>query len=593
MVTDAPRTELPLSVSGRQWRLRDFDLEAARKLAQKGGLSELVAGILLSRGVTEGTLNAYLDTSIKSQMPDPFTLIDLERGARRIAEVLKAGGRIGIFGDYDVDGGTGTAILVRTLRGLGSNALTHIPDRRTEGYGPSAAAFESLIDNGANLIITVDCGTTSVDALQWAHDRGTDVVVVDHHLPTEALPPAYALINPQRADDESGLGDLSAAGVSFLLAVGLVKVLRDDGFFAENNVSPPDLLALLDLAALGTVCDVVDLKGLNRAYVAQGLKVLGAGRNPGLAALTTLARVNSAPSAYHLGFVYGPRLNAGGRLGPSDHALRLLTTDDEREALQIARELESLNADRRLVEQDVQAQALAQAEDQVARGARVVVVAGEGWHEGVIGIVAGRLKDKVQRPTLVLAVDEGGLAKGSGRSLKGVDLGSAIVKATADGVLLKGGGHAMAAGLSMAAHRIDEFRTYLETALGAQVEAALANRASHLDGIVGLGAITGELSDQLAKAGPFGAGNPEPIVMCRNVQVSYADRVGADHVRVVLKDKSGAQLKGIAFRVADEDLGAALMEGEGRMLHLIGRIKEDHWNRRRQIQFQIEDAIRL
>ncbi len=584
---------LDLSVLGRQWQVRQSGGVAVTKLAQKGGLSELVASILLTRGVTDDTIAAYLDNTIKSQMPDPFSLVDLEAGARRIADVLRAGGRVGIFGDYDVDGGTGTAILVRTLRSLGMTALTHIPDRRTEGYGPTAAAFEKLVDGGANLIITVDCGTTSFDALEWAKGRGIDVVVVDHHLPTGALPPAYALINPQRSEDESGLGHLSAAGVAFLLAVGLVKVLRSEGFFEGGDVAVPDLLALLDLAALGTVCDVVDLKGLNRAYVSQGLRVLGAGRNPGLAALSKVARVNGAPSTYHLGFVYGPRLNAGGRLGPPDHALRLLTTDDDVEAMQIARELDALNAERRVVEQGVQTEALALAEDQVARGARVVVVAGEGWHEGVIGIVAGRLKDKVQRPTLVLAIGEDGIAKGSGRSLKGVDLGSAIVQAASDGVVLKGGGHAMAAGLSIAGTRIDEFRSYLEAALGSEVEEALAHRVSHLDGVVGIGAIDEALSDDLAKAGPFGAGNPEPMVICRNVQVSYADRVGQDHVRAVLKDKAGAQLKGIAFRVADNALGAALMEGTGRPLHLIGRIKEDSWNGRRQVQLQIEDAIRV
>lgn len=591
-MTEPLSLDLPMSVLGRHWRLREADEGAADRLRQRFGLPELVAHILATRGVTDETAEAYLDTSVRRQMPDPFSVVDLERGAKRIAATVEAVGAVGIFGDYDVDGGTGTAILTRFLRGLGITVHTHIPDRRGEGYGPSPEAFESLLAKGAELIITVDCGTTSFPALEWADGKGAHVVVVDHHLPTGALPPCYALINPQRADDESGLNYLSAAGVAFLLAVGLNKVLRESGYYERTGKAEPNLLQYLDLAALGTVCDVVDLQGLNRAYVAQGLKVLGTGGNPGLAALSKIARVNSAPSTYHLGFVFGPRLNAGGRLGPSDHALKLLTSDDPGEVQQIARELDALNAERRAVEQAVLDQAIVLADDQAARGARVIVAASEGWHEGVIGIVAGRLKDRTGLPALCVTIGEDGLAKGSGRSIKGVDLGRAVVAAAEEGVLVKGGGHEMAAGLTVAASRIDELTAYLHKKLAADVEVAIANRVSHLDGIVGLGAIDDSLSDALALAGPYGAGNPEPIVLVRNVLVSFADRVGQDHVRAVLKGKGGTQVKGIAFRAADGPLGALLMEGTGAPVHLIGRIKEDTWNGRRQIQLQIEDACR-
>jgi len=414
------------------------------------------------------------------------------------------------------------------------------------------------------------------------------MIVVDHHLPGEANNPAFALINPKNVNDTSGLDYLSAAGVSFLLTVAVNRALRDAGFFDDHE--EPGLLNLLDLVALGTVCDVVPLKGVNRAFVTQGLRVIDARSNPGLAALAEVARVNGNASPYHLGFMFGPRINAGGRLGPPDLALKLLTTDDPAQAKRMARELDALNAQRRDVERDVLDAAILEAEKCVATGARVVVVAGENWHEGVVGIVAGRLKDRFGRPAIVLSIGDDGMARGSGRSLHGVDLGAAVIKAVEAGLLVKGGGHGMAAGMTIAASEIEAFGAWLDRTLRDDIETAVAAAALEVDGLVGLASMDAALSDAIQLAGPYGAGNPEPLVVCPDVTVSFADRVGVDHVRAQLSDSSGRKLKGIAFRCADNALGATLLEREGRRLHLAGRIKDDTWNRRRQIQLQIEDA---
>jgi len=580
--------EVHQSVLGQKWCMRAVDETEAQKIAQRLRFPEIVSRILVGRGVLDADVDAYLDTTLKRHLPDPFVLAGCEKAAGRLADLVQSSGTVGIFGDYDVDGGTGTAILAKLLRGLGASVVTHIPDRRAEGYGPSIAAFKSLVDKGAQAIVTVDCGTTAYEPLNWARDNKIDVIVVDHHLPGEATNPAFALINPKNENDMSGLDYLSAAGVSFLLAVAINRALRERGFFDGHE--EPDLLSLLDLVALGTVCDVVPLKGVNRAIVTQGLRVLEARGNPGLAALADVGRLQGSASTYHLGFVFGPRINAGGRLGPPGLALELLTSEDPLAAQKIARELDALNAQRRDVEREVLDVATMAAEKCAATGARVIVVAGETWHEGVVGIVAGRIKDKFGFPAVVLSIGENRLARGSGRSIHGVDLGGAVVAAVEQGLLVKGGGHAMAAGMTVDAERIDELSHYLDRALRGDIETSLKSAQLKVDGLVGLGAIDVGLSDAFAKAGPYGAGNPEPLVVCPDVRVAMADRVGADHVRAILTDSSGNRVKGIAFRAADGPLGEVLMEGEGRKLHLAGRIKDDTWNRRRQVQLQIEDA---
>ena len=570
--------------------MREADEEETKKLSQRLRFPEIIARILVARGVTDATADHYLDTSLKTHLPDPSVLVDLDKGALRLAQAIQRGEGIGLFGDYDVDGGTGTATLARYLRELGAEPITYIPDRRTEGYGPSPEAFATMVAQGAGIIVTIDCGTTADGAMGWAADKGIDVIVVDHHLPGEKLVPAHAVINPKRSDDTSGLDYLSAAGVAFILAVGLNRTLRKDGFFEGNGPKEPNLLNLIDLTALGTVCDVVPLEGLNRAFVVQGLKVLEAKGNVGLAALGEVSNMSGKPSTYHLGFMIGPRINAGGRLGPAGLALKLLSTQDALEAKQIARELDALNMKRRAVEQGVQDEAMLAAEDQVKRGARIVVVAGTGWHEGVVGIVAGRLKERFGMPAIVLSVQEDGTAKGSGRSIYGVDLGHAIVSAVEMRLLIRGGGHGMAAGMTIATDRIDELSTYLHGVLADAVDEARAHVALRIDGMVGLGSIDATLSDAIALAGPYGAGNAEPRVVCPRVNVVMADRVGADHVRCILSDDAGNRLKGIAFRCVDTGLGALLLEGANKPIHVVGRIKDDYWKGRRQVQLQIEDA---
>ena len=582
--------EVAHSALGQQWQLREADEAEAKKLSQRLRCPEIVGRILAARGVTDATADAYLDTSLKTHMPDPSTLMDMDKGALRLAKAVQRGETIGLFGDYDVDGGTGTATMARYLRQLGAEPVTYIPDRRKEGYGPSPEAFAAMVEQGAGLIVTIDCGTTSTEALEWAAGKGIDVIVVDHHLPNDNPPPTHALINPKRADDTSGLDYLSAAGVAFLLAVGLNRTLRQDGFFEGNGPPEPKLMNLVDLTALGTVCDVVPLEGLNRAFVMQGLKVMQAKGNMGIAALEEVAKTSGKPSTYHLGFLIGPRINAGGRLGPAGLALKLLSTDDALEAKQIARELDALNVKRRAVEQGVQDEAMLMAQDQVERGARVIVVAGQGWHEGVVGIVAGRLKERFGFPAIALSLSEDGTAKGSGRSINGVDLGGAIVSAVDAKLLIRGGGHGMAAGMTVARDRIEELISYLHGVLGHSVDEARSHVALRVDGLVGLGAVNEDLSDAIALAGPYGAGNSEPRVVCPRVTVVMADRVGADHVRCILSDDAGNRMKGIAFRCADTGLGALLMEGAQKPIHVVGRIKDDYWKGRRQVQLQIEDA---
>lgn len=580
--------EVRESAKGQAWRAREADEDQAKKIAQRLRCPEIVGRILAGRGVSDDNVDSYLDATLRRHLPDPSVLAGCDKAASRLAEAVQAGTTIGIFGDYDVDGGTGSAILAKYLRGVGGNVVTHIPDRRKEGYGPSIGAFEILQSKGAKLLVTIDCGTTSYDPLNWARDNGIDVIVVDHHLPGEASNPAYALINPKNVNDTSGLDHLSAAGVSFLLVVALNRALRSDGFFEDRN--EPDLMELLDLVALGTVCDVVPLKGINRAFVLQGLRVLEGRTNPGLVALGDVSRVKGRPSTYHLGFMYGPRINAGGRLGPAGLALELLTTDDPVAAQKMARELDALNAQRRDVEQAVLDAALMEAEKVAATGAKVIVVGGHTWHEGVVGIVAGRIKDRFGLPSVILSIGEDGIAKGSGRSIYGVDLGAAVIQAVDLGLLIKGGGHGMAAGMTVAESKIAEFAGYLDRTLREDIDAARAKASLKVDGVVSLAAIDEALSDAFALAGPYGAGNPEPIVVCPEVRVAMADRVGANHVRVILAGDGGHRLKGIAFRAADTALGALLMEGEGRRLHIAGRVKDDTWNGKRQIQLQIEDA---
>jgi len=525
-------------------------------------------------------------------MPDPSVLVDMDKGASIIADAVQQKQKIAIYGDYDVDGATSAALLVRLLRMLGHDARYYIPDRLLEGYGPSGEALVRLADEGSSLIVTVDCGTMAYEALEMAHKAGVDVVVVDHHKCSSELPIAAALVNPNRLDESdigAAHGHLAAVGVAFLLAISTVRTLRQRGYFETR--AEPDLLSLLDLVALGTVADVAALHGLNRALVAQGLKIMARRQNTGMAALIDASRLNRAPTCSDLGFALGPRINAGGRVGESTLGVRLLTTEDADEARDIAAQLSQLNEERRAIEAAVQEAAEEQVDKQHNRS--VIVLSGSGWHPGVIGIVAGRIKEKTGKPTLVIALDadEEGRGKGSGRSVSGVDLGSAIIAAREQGLLVAGGGHAMAAGLTVDPAKLDSLADWLDERLSAAVQRALAERAMLLDLALAPGGLTPSLIETVESAGPFGVGWPAPRIAVGPVRVVKADIVGKDHVRLIVSGRDGASFKAIAFRAAETDMGQALLHGsKGRTLWLAGRAKIDDWASRPQAEMHVEDA---
>ena len=574
------------SLTGRAWRWRGGNME----LGNTPGLGDdIVRQLLLSRGVAAEDIERHRNPTLRNFLPDPSLFRDMDVAADRIAQAVIAGERITIYGDYDVDGATSSALLIRLLRELGVEADYYIPDRLLEGYGPSGEALVKLGQAGSSLIVTVDCGAMAHEALGMAHEAGIDVIVVDHHKCAADLPKTVALVNPNRLDEEdeaAAHGHLAAVGVAFLLAIALVRTLRERGFFTERK--EPDLLALLDVVALGTVADVAALQGLNRAFVSQGLKVMAKRDNIGMSALIDASRLKRAPACSDLGFALGPRINAGGRVGESTLGVRLLTTQDPEEAREIAAQLSALNEERRAIEAEVQEAAEEQLAAQHNRA--VHLVAGEGWHPGVIGIVAGRIKEKTGKPSLVVALD-GDTGKGSGRSIAGVDLGAAIIRARDEGLLVAGGGHAMAAGLTVAADQVEALADWLDRMLEGQVARASAERAMALDLAVAPGGLTPELVHALEEAGPYGVGWPGPRVAVGPVRLVKCDIVGTDHVRLIAAGEDGKSFKGIAFRAAESDMGQALLHGSrGRRLWLAGRVKIDDWGNRPQAELHLEDA---
>jgi len=553
---------------------------------------DLVTQILLSRGVARDDLDRHRTPTLRAFLPDPSAFQDMDKAARRLADAIERREAITVYGDYDVDGATSAALLIRLIRMLGHQARHYIPDRLLEGYGPSGEALVRLAREGSQLIVTVDCGAMAHEALAMAADVGVDVVVVDHHKCSAELPRAFALVNPNRLDEGdvgAAHGHLAAVGVAFLLAVALVRVLRERGAFAGR--AEPDLFSLLDLVALGTVADVAALHGLNRALVAQGLKVMARRENIGMAALIDASRLNRAPTGSDLGFALGPRVNAGGRVGEATLGVRLLTSEDADEASDIAAQLSRLNDERRGIEMAVQEGAEAQVAAQGNRS--VLVLAGAGWHPGVIGIVAGRIKEKTGKPTLVIALeaDEAGHGKGSGRSISGVDLGAAIIAAREAGLLVAGGGHAMAAGLTIAPDKLDALAAWLDERLAGDVARAQASQALLLDLAVAPRGLQPDLIETLESAGPFGVGWPGPRVAVGPVRLVKADLVGNDHVRLIVRGDDGASFKAMAFRAAQTDMGQALLHAAGaRKLWLAGRTRIDDWGSRRAAELHIDDA---
>ena len=551
---------------------------------------DLVDQLLLARGIASDDLARHRDPRIRDFLPDPSHFADMDRGAARLADAVEAGETIAIFGDYDVDGATSAALLTLLLRRLGNDPIVYIPDRLMEGYGPSGKALVELQRRGASLAITVDCGAQAFEALAEAATAGLDVIVCDHHQCATALPRAHSMINPNRLDEsETGAahGHVAAVGMAFLLGTALIRELRRRGRFVD--APEPRIIDLLDLVALGTVADVARLTTLNRAFVTQGLKVMAGRANIGLAALADAARLTGAPSCRDLGFALGPRINAGGRVGKSDLGVRLLTTADPAEAEAIAAELDRLNEERRAIELSVIDEAIAAAEHQV--DAPLILVAGSGWHPGVIGIVASRLKEKYNRPALVVALDADGIGKGSGRSISGVDLGAAILAAKDSGLLVAGGGHAMAAGLTMAPGGLEPLRAFLHDRLAADVAAASGTRALLLDALLAPGGVAGTLCDQLDAGGPYGAGWPSPRVAAGPARLMRVAIVGNGHVRGLAAGDDGKSFKWIAFRAADTPLGQALLASTpDRRWWLAGSIKRDQWNGGNAAEMHVDDG---
>ena len=576
------------SLTGKAWRWRGGNMDLGR--GHFGDDEAIVRQLLLARGVVSEDVPRHLSPTLRDFLPDPSEFNDMDAAADRIAQAVLSREKITIYGDYDVDGATSSALLVRLLRELGIEAEYYIPDRLLEGYGPSGEALVKLGESGSSLIVTVDCGAMAHEALAMASDAGIDVIVVDHHKCAPELPRAAALVNPNRLDENdlaAAHGHLAAVGVAFLLAIALVRTLRTRGYF--DGREEPNLLGLLDLVALGTVADVAALHGLNRAFVAQGLKIMSRRENVGMAALIDASRLKRAPICSDLGFALGPRINAGGRVGESTLGVRLLTTQDAEEASAIAAQLSALNEERRAIEAEVQRAAEEQLASQHNRA--VHVVAARGWHPGVIGIVAGRIKEKTGKPSLVIALDEHGEGKGSGRSIPGVDLGAAIIRAREEGLLVKGGGHAMAAGLTVAEDRLEAFTEWLDSHLEGAVARADANREMLLDLAVAPGGLTPDLVNALEGGGPYGVGWPGPRVAVGPVRLVKCDIVGTDHVRLIASGDDGKSFKGIAFRAADSDMGQALLHSSrGRRLWLAGRVKIDDWGSRPQAELHLEDA---
>ncbi len=563
------------SMTGRAWRAR-LDEAGARRamaIAQSHGMPDLLSRVLASRGRDASDCAAFLDPSLRALMPDPDVLVDMPAAVDRLVRAVTANESVAVLGDYDVDGAAAAALLVGYLRAAGLDPAIHIPDRLVDGYGPSVPAVAALAEGGATLLVTVDCGSTSLLPLEEAGRRGLDTIVIDHHQVGAELPRAAALVNANRGDDLSGLGHLCAAGAVFMVLVALHRALRARGFW-DGRIAP-DLLASLDLVALATVADVVPLTGLNRAFVQKGLAVMARRGRPGLAALFDVAGADGTPTPFHLGYLVGPRINAGGRIGDSALGTRLLLTADPVEAARVAADLDRLNRERRVIELAAveEAEALVAVE---AEGRAVVVAAAEGWHPGIVGLVAARLRERFDRPAFAIAL-AGGTGTGSGRSIPGADVGAAVRLAVTRGLLLKGGGHGMAAGVTLSADGLGAFRDFLHEHFAAAVARSHAEAALEVDGTMGAGAATPEAIGGLDTAGPFGAGAPEPVVALPSHRVVDCGTMGDGHLRATLAGRDGSRIRAVAFRCAEGPLGQGIMAARGRLVHAAGTLTINRW----------------
>jgi len=584
--------DIEKSLTGRRWAARLDDERAALAIAQRHGLPDAIARLLAARDVALDDVPDFLEPTLRRFLPDPSHLKDMDAAVARLVAAVRGGERIVVFGDYDVDGATSSALLLRFFRAVGGDVGVYIPDRRKEGYGPNAPALVKLKQEGARVVVTVDCGVTAYEPLKEARGVGLDMIVIDHHQAEIALPEAIAVVDPNRLDDDSPHKQLAAVGVAFLLAIGVNRALRATDWYTTTRPEP-DLRQWLDLVALGTVADVVPLTGVNRALVRQGLQVMQKRGNIGLAALADVARLREAPEAYHLGFLLGPRVNAGGRVGQADLGARLLSSDDPQEVGALALRLDELNGERRAIEREVLDQAITRIEGTHGPDRTglppVLVVESDGWHVGVIGIVASRLVERYGRPAFVIGMD-GDLGKGSGRSVRGVDLGNAVLAARQAGLLVNGGGHAMAAGLTVARGALVDLAAFLEARIAPQLGVAPPVRELGIDAALAPAAATQELVEMIDRAGPFGAGNALPRFVLPSVRVSYAQTVGEGHVRCTLVGQQRGRVEAIAFRAGQSALGPALLDPARPILHVAGALRIDRYNGRASVRLQIDDA---
>lgn len=571
------------SCRGLRWRARCDDEKAVTTLEQSKSLDNLTARLLAGRGITPDSSEAFLEPSLRGSMPDPSSMQDMDKAAVLIMDAVQAKKKITVFADYDVDGGTSAAQLIKWGRCFGVEIGLYVPDRVKEGYGPSIEAFEQLKSEGNDLVITVDCGAAAQSALEAAEGLDLPIVVIDHHLMHGALPPCAALVNPNREDDSSGLGHLAAAGVTFMVLAALNREAR-----RRELENIPNILELLGLTALGTLCDVVPLEGLNRAFVSQGLKVLSQGGNVGVAALADIAGTAAPFTTYHCGFILGPRINAGGRIGKAEMGAEMLSTENAQLAYSHAAELDRVNTERKALQNQMINEALEEAH-KLSEDNAVIIVDMEGWHPGVIGIVAGRLKDRFDKPAIVIGVNEDGLGKGSGRSMSGVNLGEAITKAKEAGLLISGGGHAMAGGLTIERDKIPDFTQFLNDLLKEEVAEARRNLSLKIDALIAPSAANQSLIDRIADVGPYGAGNPQPVFAFSDLRIAYAERVRGGHVRCAFEDGIGGRISGICFRADETGLDEILLDPNAPRVHVVGRLKADSWKGRSRVDLQLVD----
>ena len=574
------------SYTDSKWQVKTFDERQAELISQKFEVSNLIAKLFSIRNISIDDIASYLNPTLKDNMPDPNILMDMEKACERILVALKNNEKIAIFGDYDVDGSTSTSCLIKYFNLLGVEVVYHIPDRFTEGYGPNKEAFQKFIDQNINIIFTLDCGTLAYNEIKFAKDNNIDVIVIDHHQPEINLPEAYAMINPNRLDDTTNLGYLAAVGVTFMFIVGLNRKLRESKWF-DNILKEPNIISLLDMVSLGTICDVVPLVGINRLLVQKGLEVFSKKSNIGLTALIDKANINNKISTYDLGFKLGPRINAGGRLGKSKHGTELLTCEDEAKAADIATELDNFNKERQTIEAHILKTAIdSLTSEQIDK--KIIFAYGQDWHEGVIGIIASRIKQKFKKPCIVFSA-KNGIAKGSGRSIKGIDLGNLIIAATQKGIVTQGGGHAMAAGLTLDEDKILLLQDFIEDRLDSNSIALDIDDTNHADSIINITAVNSELYDDINKLGPFGSNNEEPNFIIKSTKITFIKEFGDNHIRCGLSSDIDKNVEGITFRSKNTPLGDAIMNNKGKLVSLYGKIKVNEWGGRRIPQFHIED----